>query len=94
MTIKRKYGTVRLENIGPYRWYLMSILVDRDHRNCGIGTALMKRVLRNCKGTIYLLASDGYGSEFQRLVQFYERFGFKQCKDLDDLEYNYNMIRE
>ncbi len=90
MRIIRKHGTVYVEKISGYGWYLHCIIVDQEHRSTGIGTQMMKQVLEKCGRPIYLYVSSEYGGDIKRLREFYSRFGFEEYKG-DIIGYNYNM---
>lgn len=79
------------------------IIVPEEKRNSGFGTMIMSMITNyadknNMK--IFLIASDILGSNFDRLVDFYRRFGFKITnisKIVDETAENQmlgNMIRE
>ena len=91
MTIKLNHGRVKLEKLRWSGWYLHSIHVDEKHRNKGIGTMLMGKVMERCDAPIYLNASPDAGGDAERLYKFYKQFGFKHRKG-DDIGHNYNMI--
>ena len=95
MKIKLAHGQAYIEKIFGV-WFLVSISVDEEHRNKGIGTKLMNNVLKKCGRPIFLLATDELGGDVARLKEFYKRFGFKDYrqKRSDGLPYNANMVLE
>ena len=93
MTIKLAHGFASLEK-NHYGSYLHLVMVDPEYRGKGIATKLMKKVLDNAPRPIYLLTDGEFGSDPQRLIEFYSRFGFKREKQRkkDGYPYNYNMV--
>ena len=94
MKIELAHGRAYLTRT-PCGWYLESIVVDEGYRNKGIGTKLMKKVTQKCDSPIYLLATSELGGDYQRLIRFYEKFGFEKRKQPrnDGVGFNYNMVR-
>ena len=92
MTIKLAHGFANFEK-GNYGSYLHIIMVDPECRGNGIATRLMTKVLDNAPRPIYLLTDGEFGSDPERLVQFYSRFGFKKQRQRkhDACPYNFNM---
>lgn len=76
-------GFVVLEMKGAFTGYIKSICVSPQHRNHGIGRALMeyaeKRIFRE-KPNVFLCVS-GFNREAQR---FYEALGYSRVGVLDD----------
>lgn len=93
MRIKLAHGQAYAEKISGV-WVLVSIVVDPEYREKGVGTRLMINVLKKCGRPIYLLATDELGGEVIRLKSFYKRFGFVpfRQKRSDDLPCNANMV--
>ena len=93
MTIKLAHGFAKIEknNMGSY---LHLVMVEPEHRGKGIATKLMNKVLDNTPRPIYLLADGEFGSDPERLVAFYARFGFKKQRQRkrDGYPYNFNMV--
>ena len=94
MKIKFSHGQAYVEKDPGVGWCLVSIVVDENFRQKGIGTKLMNSVLKKCGRPIYLLATDELGGDPFRLKEFYKRFGFVpyRQKRKDGLSYNANMI--
>lgn len=94
MKISLKHGAAYLHKVRGYGWYLDSIIVDEAHRNEGIGTKLMEKIISKCDDHIFLLASCELGGQTDRLIDFYKRFGFEYQRRMTvDLGLNYNMVR-
>ena len=93
MKVKLAHGQAYAEKASGV-WFLISISVDAEHRNKGIGTKLMNNVLKKCGRPVYLLATDELGGEPERLKAFYKRFGFVPYRQKrgDGLPYNANMV--
>ncbi|MHB8107883.1 MAG: GNAT family N-acetyltransferase [Candidatus Cryosericum sp.] len=70
---------VDLQKSGRY-WILSRIVVPRDARGQGVGTALMQALMReaDAEGAIVALtpSTDFGASSTSRLAKFYRRFGF------------------
>ena len=96
MFIKRKHGEALAVKLSTGEWYIMYIKVDDGFRGRGIGTKLMQRILKECGRPVYLLATSELGGDLVRLVQFYERFGFRTIErhQSEFLDYNANMVLE
>ncbi len=94
MRIQLAHGTAVVERMPGYGWYLTSIFVEREYRQKGIGTKLMKKVLDKCGRPIYLMATGELGGDVRLLKEFYGRFGFVDYrqKNSDGLPYNANMV--
>ena len=93
MKIKLAHGLAYAEKVSGC-WFLVSISVDCEYRKKGIGTRLMRTILKRCGRPIFLLATDELGGDTVRLKEFYKRFGFVPYKQKrsDDLPYNANMV--
>lgn len=93
MTIKLAHGFANVEK-NAFGSYLHLVMVEPEHRGKGIATKLMTKVLDKAPRPIYLLADGEFGSDPQRLIEFYSRFGFKRQKQRkkDNYPYNYNMV--
>jgi len=92
MKINAAHGSAYVENVNGYGWYLHFIKVDDVYRNQGIGTRLMKNIIKRCSGSpIYLLVTSELDGDIKRLYKFYEKFGFEKCEG-NHIGYNYNMI--
>ena len=93
MTIKLAHGFAKVEHTNPGS-YLHLVMVEPEYRSKGIATKLMNKVLDKSPKPIYLLADGEFGSDQQRLIEFYSRFGFKREKQRkrDGYPYNYNMV--
>lgn len=58
-----------------------SILVEKSHRNQGIGTSVMNEIIAFADDnnlTITLTPDSSLGGNLRRLKKFYRRFGFKK----------------
>ena len=93
MKIKLAHGFANVEK-NAFGSYLHLVMVDPEYRGKGIATKLMNKVLDKAPRPIYLLADGEFGSDPQRLIEFYSRFGFKRQKQRkrDGYPYNYNMV--
>ena len=93
MKIKLAHGFANVEK-NMFGSYLHIIMVEPEYRGKGIATRLMNKVIEQSAKPIYLLASSEYGSDFQRLTEFYSRFGFVKVKQKkrDGHPYNFNMV--
>ena len=93
MNIKLAHGQAYVEKLMGC-WFLISISVEADYRNKGVGTKLMNNVLKRCGRPIYLLATDELGGDPVLLKRFYQKFGFVTYKQRrgDGLPYNANMV--
>lgn len=93
MIIKLAHGFANVEknNFGSY---LHLVMVDPEYRGKGVATKLMNKVLDKAPRPIYLLTDCGMGSDMDRLIDFYKRFGFKcqKQKKSEGYPYNYNMV--
>ena len=93
MTIKLAHGFAKIErnNQGSY---LHLVMVDPKYRGKGIATKLMNKVVAAAPRPIYLLADGEYGSDPERLIAFYSRFGFEKQRQRkrDCYPYNFNMV--
>ena len=62
-------------------WHVSAIILKRDHRNMGIGSAIMTEIVRFADQhgqTLILTPSTDYGAtSVKRLEKFYSGFGFK-----------------
>ena len=94
LKIKLSHGLAYVEKAPGIGWYLVSIVVDENFREKGVGTKLMNSVLKKCGRPIYLLATDELGGDPFRLKKFYKRFRFVPYRQrrCDGLPYNANMI--
>lgn len=69
-------------NLQPYEKFahqcLLSIIVDEEYRNKGIGTALMEVLIENAKEKFHIeiLHLEVYGGN--PAISLYKRFGFKE----------------
>jgi len=60
--------------------FLASIVVKKNKRNTGVGTAVMNHIIEFSKLKdipVALNPSDLYGSNSDLLIEFYRKFGFK-----------------
>ena len=92
MKIKLAHGFANFEK-NHYGSYLHLVMVEPEYRGKGIATKLMRKVLDKAPRPICLLADGEFGSDPERLVQFYSRFGFKKQRQRkhDACPYNFNM---
>lgn len=79
--LRTKYPDVKLSVTGnPERGYTLGqIVVPKDQRGSGIGTAVMQDLLETADeqgATVALTPSDDFGGSVARLREFYKRFGF------------------
>lgn len=93
MIIKLAHGFANIEKTRCGS-YLHLVKVEPEYRNKGIATKLMNKILVKVPRPIYLLASGEDGSDVNRLIEFYSRFGFEQQpqKKRENYPYNYNMV--
>lgn len=93
MKIKLAHGFANVEK-NSFGSYLHLLMVDPEHRGQGTATKLMNKVINTCPRPIYLLTDGEFGSDSQRLIEFYSRFGFIQQKQRkrDSYPYNFNMV--
>ena len=93
MKIKLAHGFANFEK-NHYGSYLHLVMVEPEYRGKGIATKLMRKVLDKAPRPIYLLADGEFGSDPERLVLFYSRFGFKKQRQrkCDGVPYNFNMV--
>lgn len=79
---------IREIRLGPIG-YLAGMEVREDLRGQGIGTAMVKEMLKEMKGaavrTVFLHRSGSMGSSDEELYEFYSRLGFEDvdCCDGD-----------
>lgn len=74
--------------------YLEGIKVKHSFRNKGYGTTVLKRLIYYANRTnkvILLEATDSMGSDLNRLIKFYERFGFISGK-MEYIRKRHNMF--
>lgn len=75
---------VALDLYGDKVWGLSRILVEKDRRERGVGSDVMREIVRQAdvEGAIVTLtpATDFGGSSVKRLTEFYKRFGFVENK--------------
>lgn len=72
------------------------IAIKKDFQNSGIGTELMKTITDYADRvnlTLALEPSSDFGSDKNRLVQFYKRFGFKMNQGYHSSDLDYSMVR-
>src|ERR1035437_7701908 len=83
--IKNLYPKVNLylefyRNLYPKNYlYLHKISVPKEYKNSGVGTKIMNMLCGFCDDysiICKLAPTDAFGSNFERLVNFYVRFGF------------------
>ena len=94
MNISVAHGAAKVLRMPGQGWYLMSLVVEPEFRGRGIGTRLMEKILAGSGRPIYLLVSGEFGSDVERLKEFYSRFGFIPYRPTksNPLPYNANMI--
>jgi predicted GNAT family N-acyltransferase len=66
-------------NKNEYYIFLQKIIVKKKRRNSGLGTFVMRDIIEFCNENnlkLTLSVSDLYGSDINRLKQFYENLGF------------------
>lgn len=77
-------GDIADEFKGSVAW-LEELYVSEDHREEGVGTAHMKAMLKELKDAgvdaAILQANPEFDEDRNRLIRFYERFGFKLVAD-------------
>lgn len=72
--------------------YLGLINIKKSHRNKGYGNAIMSEIIKladKYNVHIKLWVTDIYGSNFKRLVAFYQRHGFTIMKDVMNTQMDY-----
>lgn len=73
-----------LDLYGDKVWQLSRILVDKSKRGGGVGTGVMREIVRqaDAEGAVVTLtpSTDFGGSSVKRLTEFYKRFGFVENK--------------
>ena len=77
--------------------YLDAIVVDVGHRNKGLGSQALRRVIRHaeqaCKPLVAYV-SDELGGDIERLDKWYQAHGFYKEWNHLITEYNYNYRRD
>jgi GNAT superfamily N-acetyltransferase len=80
-SLEEKYHGLDLYiSVGPEYISLSKIVVSKDQRNIGIGTAVMIELTEFAdKHSLYftLTPDNSFGGSMVRLKKFYKRFGFK-----------------
>jgi ribosomal protein S18 acetylase RimI-like enzyme len=56
----------------------LGILVHRDHRGSGVGSALLKEAIERCRGKFEVLTLDVFENN-EGAKRLYRRFGFERC---------------
>ncbi|MDH5402063.1 MAG: GNAT family N-acetyltransferase [Candidatus Heimdallarchaeota archaeon] len=67
------------------------LIVDEDHRDKGIGSMVMNRIIQYSEINlldVVVTPTDHFGSRLRRLKKFYKRFGFVRFRSN-----SYSMIR-
>jgi GNAT superfamily N-acetyltransferase len=77
---KRVVGFARVSPIDASTWsrHVELLGVEERARGKGVGTALLKQVLSDSVSSAVTL-TDGNDADHDRLVRFYQRFGFAKC---------------
>jgi ribosomal protein S18 acetylase RimI-like enzyme len=57
---------------------VLGILIHRDHRGRGIGSALLKHVLAKCRGRFEVVLLSVFATN-PGAIRLYQRFGFVPC---------------
>ncbi len=77
---------------------LSKIVVPKDQRSGGVGSAVMTKVCEYADAngyTVFLSPSSDFGGSKGRLEQFYKRFGFVPNKGKSkDFRFRETMLRE
>lgn len=74
---------------------LAMIFVKSSFRNKGIATSVMNELIEFAnteKINIRLLPSNIFGSDLLKLIEFYQRFGFKFLDNSTHMQYDYKEI--
>lgn len=90
---KHRYACVRVHEADTFL-YLAFIEIDKLHRNKGIGSLMLRRIIwyANRYGKdVVLEATDAVGTELEKLFDYYVKRGFKQTK-LERIPYHHNMV--
>jgi predicted GNAT family N-acyltransferase len=91
MKIRTKYGYI-IYNHNKERtgFYINKLYIYKPYRQQGKGKELLKKLLNTLQGTIDLICSEQFKSDYERLKTFYINFGFKVSEEY----FNYKGVKE
>jgi len=75
-------------------WWICRVFVRQGHREAGMGSELLRRLLERCGSHCAVVAPGGYGAPMKRQKRFYKRAGFGESGREGLLIYPRNKIIE